>query len=473
MYSPSSRRLETFPSPCYDPLTPLNTYAVARLPSPSALSLLTSFACRFFLLSAPYSRPPRRSPFLPHNPLDRCITLSSGLPPSRARVDSRSIAFCDPYLPDVASSHVNNAPPYGTQGQYIHNIRPNSHRTSPRLASSSSNNAHALAIADDRDSIHRRDGIHSACECSGAALAHGSLSSAASKYNDVDLLLHPLFQKVFYVFCQQESTHELLEFWRDCANYRSGYNKAQLTMDEEAKILHRAYLVPTAKKYQRHLTQAVQDGVTAGVRAPDTITRFLFLDGERATEALLVAGSLKRFKSTPAFAKILPFVRLDPRMRKKNEEARKSLTGLGADKVAKALLGHAGGQPAAKDDAKTTPSPTAPVEASASVPPLAAGMITPPMQRAHSLPESVADPPVDVLAERTTPFIGDDSSTAPSPLPVRRCLPPGCSVELIEAPVATKLQDVTVAASGADLPLPTIMPSEHAMRTMHMASLGL
>ena len=162
-----------------------------------------------------------------------------------------------------------------------------------------------------------------------------SKGAGQCKYEDVDLLLHPLFQKVFYVFLQSQSSHELLEFFRDCYNFRSGYNKAQLSIEEEAKILHRAYIVPSAKKFQKHIPKSIQSSLTLSILGTDgrgapsqspSINRFIFFEAERHTESLLINGSLKSFKLTPAFTKILPFVKLDPRQRAKNEEARRSLT---------------------------------------------------------------------------------------------------------------------------------------------------
>ena len=156
-----------------------------------------------------------------------------------------------------------------------------------------------------------------------------------SRYSDSDLLLHPLLQKVLDVYLQQEKPpqHELLEFWRDSVNFRTGFNRAQLSPSEEATILHRAYILPSANKFMKNLSPSIQQAISAAViRCPNgvvgdgSLDRYLFLDAERSTEHAICSGPLLRFKASMSFSKIAPFVKIDPKMLRKNEQTRKNLT---------------------------------------------------------------------------------------------------------------------------------------------------
>jgi len=149
-------------------------------------------------------------------------------------------------------------------------------------------------------------------------------TSRTLQYTDFDLLSHPLFQKCFYAFCQTIGTHELLECWRDAVNFRRGVNAAQLSAVEEASILARAYIHPSAKKRMSHLSPSVCEAILRGV-ASGSGDRMLFLHAELDTESLLINPSLARFKATASFVKILPFIKLDPLARQRNEETRRSL----------------------------------------------------------------------------------------------------------------------------------------------------
>lgn len=218
--------------------------------------------------------------------------------------------------------------------------------------------------------------------------------TALQRYSDQDLLLHPLFQKVYYVHLQNEKgargecvrQHELLEFWRDAVNYRQGMNKAQLSVGEEAAILARAYLSPMQPKFMRHIDTEVQQRINAAVMrqakgaagaatsAAPVVDRYLFLEAERATEAVLLGPCLSRFKLSPSFIKIAPFVKIDPKMLRKNEASRLSLTHI-----------REAGTPPGTSTATASSSPQDPRSASSSSP--HPPPLRPRMMRAASLPD--------------------------------------------------------------------------------------
>jgi len=189
-------------------------------------------------------------------------------------------------------------------------------------------------------SAAQADAAAAAAALSDASLSSSDPSSASTvpasrpslrlpslcRYGDSDLLLHPLFLKVLYAFAQAERPqpqHELLEFWRDCVNFRSAANRAQLSAPAEAAILQKAYLEPSAAKFQRHVPQSMRDAISAGIAAGATgCDPYLFASAEELTEARLIEGPLARFKQTSGFVRIAPFVRMDAKWLAKAAAAR-------------------------------------------------------------------------------------------------------------------------------------------------------
>jgi hypothetical protein len=125
---------------------------------------------------------------------------------------------------------------------------------------------------------------------------------------DVQLLYHPLFQKVFYVFLQRLQENVDLEFWRDAIRFRMGANRSSLSIQEEANLLMTAYINPFAQKNMSHLSGQVREAIINGECTP-----LLYWEAELVTALRLVNGPLQQFKQNPAFVKIMRFVKFDPK----------------------------------------------------------------------------------------------------------------------------------------------------------------
>lgn len=148
--------------------------------------------------------------------------------------------------------------------------------------------------------------------------------SALNKYEDAELMTHPLFKKVFWAFFPQSYEQWVLEFYFDLINFRQEVHHQQHTMIAEANMLLKCYINECAKKrMNQHLSVKTLDDISA---APiHSITRLLFLPLERETEQYIKAHILPKFKQSNQCSKLLPFITLDPQQLLKNRQQRYAL----------------------------------------------------------------------------------------------------------------------------------------------------
>jgi hypothetical protein len=150
------------------------------------------------------------------------------------------------------------------------------------------------------------------------------------KYDDADLLTHPHFIKVLYKFAMGENSHERIEFYRDTVRFREGVNRASMSINDEAKTLHKAYISRVAMKYMSFLSPNTMFDIRLALRTQNTdeLSPLLFSAAEREAEDFIIRSSLHRFKKTADYHKILRYITFDPKQLAKNKEMRQQRDGV-------------------------------------------------------------------------------------------------------------------------------------------------
>ncbi|MDR3490563.1 MAG: hypothetical protein P4M12_00805 [Gammaproteobacteria bacterium] len=138
------------------------------------------------------------------------------------------------------------------------------------------------------------------------------------RYTDVDLLNHPLFQRILH----RHTKNKLwIEFYAKLVNFRLGRNAEKYSIQNEAVLLFNIFIARTSIKYVGYVSKEIQEGIQKNIKN-QTVNRMLYWEAEYQMEKLLISYPVKYFKTTLVFKKLLPFITFDRKQLIKNKELR-------------------------------------------------------------------------------------------------------------------------------------------------------